>query len=749
MKKIFGCMLSIFAFLFIFTNKVNAIDYSGKLGYSYTATYTEFYFVTDNENIDHINLIIESIDNPVLLTEIEDGVYHRNQTGDLKDKEYYYNVCFEDSTCVDILDPFAYTINTVGDKNVILDTNSFNVNGWNGVYTSNSNYFSNSIYAIEADKYVKQLNVIQPTQENYDEELGNLGGLGGLGGIGNQPQVVLTNSVFSKLANPTKYANNDDPNILTGFSYLEQSGIKYLEIGDLYDSNNYYSPNQSFSSKYDAYSAIKEYKELMINYKSINMNIIARMDILSPTGLLKESLKVFSNNYLTSEGLLNLNDPMIQRYIKSIYKHWVSEYKIDGFYIENASLYGNEYLSSLINELKGINKDIFIYTDSKDLSEYHLSDELQNILLGSLSNSNNEGIINGNYSEEAFDKLINAMFSGYYNNRGEYDKASKTINNIGSLKDLDIYSKIKLISGITADDYMVQNKINVALYTMFASVGVPRLIAGNEFLNTTVIPTEDIASTSAENKVCTSTNAYCYAKGDLKTLDWGHLLRYSSKLTNMMAYRNRYSYQYPSVYSMVHGESINYDKELVKSGLLYLTIDYKAGYNGDTEKTFMLINYSQNPISIPHITDRDYSAVTSLVGRVNKNDDDTTIQGITFFTFTQSKINKIPNWVYILVAFGLLVFVFGLRAILIKLLKNKRGIDYNEYKKQKIEEEKARKKAKKSKHSEMNVFETYLADDPIFNNNKKEKKKKEDTKREVKQDSSTEEKEDNKEKEES
>ena len=721
MKKLFGCILSVFAFLFVFTSKVDAIEYDGKLGYSYTNGYTEFYFISDNENIEVINLMLESIDNPIELVEIESGVYYHNQSGDLKDKEYYYNVCFTDLSCLDILDPFALTINTVGNKNVILDTHSFSVNGWNSIHTNPGDFFSNSIYAIEADKFVKQLTIVQPSSDGADIGGEFDGVLGGLGGIGNQNQQTYTDSVFSKLAHTTTYENNSDVSQITGYDYIVQSGMKYLEIGDLYDKNNYYSPNQSFSSKLNAYSAIKEYKELLISYQSAGMNVVARMDLSYPSDSLKTSLKTFSSNYITNEGMINLTDPMMKRYIESIYKHWVNEYKIDGFYITNASLYGETYLASLISKLKDINTDLFIYTDSVELSEYYASDELQTLLLGSLNDSTNTGIINGNYSEESFDKLINAMFSGYYSNLKEYEKASKVINNIGSLDGLDIYSKIKLIAGITKDDDVVKNKINVVLYTLFGSAGIPRLVAGNEFLNTTVIPSAQISTTPSENKVCTSTNAYCYAKGSAKSFDWGHLIRYSSKLTNMMAYRTRYNYQYPSVYSMVHGKNISYDKELTKQGLLYVIIEYDPEYVGDIEKTYMLINYSETAKNIPHISDKDYSSITSLMGRVDKGDD-TTVHPLTFFTFTETKVNKISNFVYIIIAIGLVIFIFGLRAILVKILKTKRGIDYNEYRKQKIEEEKALRKSKKTKSREMNVFETYLSDDPIFKRKKKENK---------------------------
>jgi len=699
MKKILTYALSIFAFLFIVTNKVAATDYNGKLGYDYSQSYTRFYYL--NQRATTVELNIEGLE-PISLNKEESGIYYYVAEGNLKDKEYYYRVCYEDSSCVETIDPFAYSLDKDRNRNVILDNNITPLEGWDLVSGVDTNYYNNSIYAIEAHKFVENLSMSNSEMDFVD-------------------------SVFTRLV-----ANSQYSNINTGYSYLNNLGIKNLEIGNLYDANNYFAANQEYSTKTDNYSANQELKKVILGYKNIKMNVILRTDFLKPQDQLMQTLMNVSSDYIV-DGKININNPIMRRYIKDVYKYWVNEYKVDGFYILNADLYGAEYLTELINELKEINKNLFIYTDSIT-NDYHTSDVLQEVLFGSLENANNEGIINGNYSEENFSNLVNYMFSGYYNDMSKYNEATKVINNIGSFEGIDVYSKIMLLSGLSASETEVLNKVKIGLQTILASAGIPRLIAGNEFLNTTIISSSQINSIPDDKKVCNSSNSLCYGKGDLKEIDWGYLVQNSSNLIQMMIYRSNYQYQFPNFMSMKENESVSYDKEIAKSGLLYLTINYDANYKGDLEKSILLINYSNKDLNISAISDRDYSFIDAIMGKVQGDDDTTTISQYTFFTLSQTKVQKFSNFVYILVAAGLFVFIFGIRALLINLLKVKRGIDYKEYSrelKEQKKKEKSDKKKKKKKERSPGTFETFLFNDPMIKNmgNKiKKDKNKEDKK---------------------
>lgn len=708
MKKIGVYLLFVFAFLFLSTSKISASAYNGVLGYQYTSSNTTFYFYVDDENVVSVELFVNDESKGNLIYD-NSGVYVITISSDLKNSEYNYKICYQDTTCVETYDPFAYTVSSQGNKNVILDTADVVVEGWDSVSYVNNDYYGTSIYAIEADKFSENINL-----DIIGEE--------------------VNNSVFNKLVSPATYKTlgSAASNISIGYDYLTGLGISHLEIDNLYDSNNYFYPNTKYSSNKDTYSPLREYKKLITMYKNKKINIISRTNLIEPGQKLKDSLEVMSSDFI-SDGKLNVENEMIKRYLIDVYKYWVNTYKVDGFYIEDASLYGQEFLNDLIVTLKGINKNIFVYTNNE--SEYKISDSLQEVLFGSLFTSNSEGILNGNYNEENFDRLVNNMFSGYYSNLDKYDDSKKVINNIGSFDGMDIYSKIKLIAGLGVRESEIIEKIKLGFYTIYASAGIPRVIAGNEFLNTTTIANNEIDATDEEDMVCNNSKTFCYGVGKKKTLDWKYLVTNPSELSRMMNYRVRYGHQYPNAYTMKNSISIKYDRNAISKGILFLTIEYDAEYAGETEKSILLFNYSSETVNLNKISDKDYKKVLPILGTIDDLDDETSIYGYTMFSFTEVKEKKFSEWVYILVTIGLFVLIFGIRAILVKTLKEKQGIDYNEYIKFNKQEKKNNKKNKKqNKVKETSVFETYLSDDPLLKRSKKSKEKV-DIKTESKEDS--------------
>ena len=699
MKKVMVYLFSIFAFLFMFTTKVDASQYQGVLGYDYSLNSTIFYFYIEDENVDKIYLYVDE-ESKGNLTYDDSGIYVINVPGDLKDKEYYYKVCYKDSTCVDTYDPFATTLSSNKDKNIVLDRGTLSVEGWNGVSNVNNSYDNNLIYAIEADKFVENINI--------SSDGGN-----------------VNNSVFAKLIAPATYqssGNISSQSIDVGFKYLVSLGITHLEVGNLYDSSNYFYPNVDYSSTSEALSTLMDYRNFIVGYKNEKMNIIARTNLLTPSDKLKQSLSILSSDFI-KEGKINLTNPMMQRYILDVYSYWVSEYKIDGFYIEDANLYGEEYLNELITSLKDINSDLFIYADNS--TEYKVSDKLQETLFGSLLNSNNEGIINGDFSENNFNTLVDSMFSGYYSDLSKIEQAKKIINNIGSFSGLDIYSKIKLVSGLGVKESLILSKIRMGYYTIFSSVGIPRVVSGNEFLNTTTIASSEIENTDDSDMICNSSKTFCYAIGDNKKIDWKYLVSNSTELSRMTKYRTRYAHQYPSEYTMKNSTGISYNKETIASGILHLVINYDAEYEGDTERSILIFNYSGNNVELNKISDKSYGSIAPILGKIAANDDSTTIYDYTMFSFTEIKEKKFAEWVYIIIAIVLFAGIFALRAFLIKMLKDKKGIDYNEYVKANKKDKKS-KKNKEKKIKEESVFATYLSDDPLLNKKNRQKKEKED-----------------------
>jgi hypothetical protein len=170
---------------------------------------------------------------------------------------------------------------------------------------------------------------------------------------------------------------------------------------------------------------------------------------------------------------------------------------------------------------------------------------------------------------------------------------------------------------------------------------------------------------------------------------------------------------------MSASKEIIYNDSLAESGIIYLIINYEADNEGEYQKTILLVNYSDKEIEMDSISDMNYSAYKALIGKVNDEEGKTKIQGLTFYTFTELKVNNVPNWVYILVTIVLLLMIFGIRALCVKLLKTKHGIDYEEYIKE--QRQKNKKQKRKEKERGPSIIETYLGTDPLFKRKQKVK----------------------------
>ena len=86
-------------------------------------------------------------------------------------------------------------------------------------------------------------------------------------------------------------------------------------------------------------------------------------------------------------------------------------------------------------------------------------------------------------------------------------------------------------------------------------------------------------------------------------------------------------------------------------------------------------------------------------------------------TLTETKERKFPMIVYIIITFALLFAIFAIRAILIKVLENTRGIKYSELKAAERKNKKDKKKKGFSFKEEASVFTDFID----FGKNKKNK----------------------------
>ena len=96
----------------------------------------------------------------------------------------------------------------------------------------------------------------------------------------------------------------------------------------------------------------KKLKELGIMYKNIEPYTPKQ------NGKVERSHRKDQERFYYGRKFYSLED------LRNQGRHWLKEYNLAGFYIIDAGLYGNEYLTSLINELVNMGIEMDIKKDS-------------------------------------------------------------------------------------------------------------------------------------------------------------------------------------------------------------------------------------------------------------------------------------------------------------------------------------------------------------------------------------------------
>jgi hypothetical protein len=221
--------------------------------------------------------------------------------------------------------------------------------------------------------------------------------------------------------------------------------------------------------------------------------------------------------------------------------------------------------------------------------------------------------------------------------------------------------------------------------------------------------------------------------GENKDLDWDSLNKNGTMSKLFSNYRSSYYYQYPSLYTMENAESIEVNQDLLSKGVLYITFNYGGRKDGELVKSVLIINYSSQNQTLETISEKDYGSISALFGQLRVNNGETIIAGQTFYVFTEVKEINIPQWVYIALGIALIGMVVGFRQLMIHLLKKKKGIDYDEFKKANKEKSWFRRRKKDTIVKEESLFETFFTSDPLIKERKEIAKKAKEERRLKKQ----------------
>ena len=186
--------------------------------------------------------------------------------------------------------------------------------------------------------------------------------------------------------------------------------------------------------------------------------------------------------------------PMIRKYIIESLKYWINEYKIDGFRFDLMGLHDMETMSQIVEELKNIDPNIFIYGEP-----------------WTAGGTSIDPTIKGKQKGEGFsvfnDHFRDALKGPWYNTDPGYIQTGKNVKQVktgikGSIDDFAQYpyESINYVavhdgrtfwdqlhastkdSDFTKDQLIAMNKL--AAVILFTSQGIPFIHGGQEMLRT-------------------------------------------------------------------------------------------------------------------------------------------------------------------------------------------------------------------------------------------------------------------------
>ena len=424
------------------------------------------------------------------------GVWELELKGDFDG--YYYSYIVDDK--YEVTDPYSFTSAINSSYSVICDMKKTNPKG----------FTQGKIPEIPEDEaIIYELNV-----KNYTADKSS-----GVDNTGKYLGLSQTNTFYNQQK--------------TGLDNLEELGITHVQLLPIYDfisvdesskrffdDDNYnwgydpelyFAPEGSYASDpNDPKSRIRELKQMIFAIHKKNIAVIMDVVYNHTFKSYDSNLNTLAPNYyyrMNEDGSFSNGSgvgnelaserPFVRKLIIDSLKHWVKEYKIDGFRFDLMALVDLETIKLALKELRKINPNLIIYGEPWMALSTTLPNELHTIKGSQKSNSfavfNDTfrdaikgdtdsykiGYIQGDYSKK---NLVEEGIAGsicYDDKRfGFCDNALETINYFNCHDNLILYDKLQtsLRDLDKIDDY-----VKLAMGIIMLSFGKPFIYEGNEF----------------------------------------------------------------------------------------------------------------------------------------------------------------------------------------------------------------------------------------------------------------------------
>jgi len=331
----------------------------------------------------------------------------------------------------------------------------------------------------------------------------------------------------------TKYKN-----FSTGIDHLKELGITHVHLMPIYDfltvkeERVHFFDDYNYNWGYDpelynvvegSYSLnpedpkerIREFKTLVMKIHQAGIKVVMDVVYNHTFRSIDSNFNTILPNYyyrIRDDGTFSngsgcgnefeSRNPRVKRFIIDSLKHWVTEYKIDGFRFDLMALIDIDTIEEAIVEIRKMKEDIIIYgepwtggittlpsnkTTSKGsqskLGFSLFNDNFRNAIKGD-NDAYKIGFAQGNL-DERFATETGIAGSIYYDDAhiGFAQNPGESINYVNSHDNLILQDKlIKILPNKGNDEYIRYNKFIHSI--LFLAQGVPFIHAGNEFMRT-------------------------------------------------------------------------------------------------------------------------------------------------------------------------------------------------------------------------------------------------------------------------
>ena len=444
------------------------------------------------------------------MTKGEKGVFSKQVAGDLQGKYYTYVVSNSNFTNKEIVDPYAKSAGVNGLRGMIVDFSKTNPEGWNNITPLALDRNELTVWETHVADMTSHA-TWTGTEANRRKYLG-------------------------MVEAGTTYTNNGKT-VTTGFDHVKELGVNAVQILPFFDQANdetKYSFNWGYnplnynvleglysSDPYDGYKRINEFKQVVMEYNKVGVNIImdvvynhvngadgSNFDVLMPGYYYRYNANGDLSNGSGCGNETASEMPMMRKFMIDSTKFLAEEYKLGGFRFDLMGLHDLRTMKELTAACQTVNPNIVIYgepwtggdSSMKNFSsnsakqsngnKYEgygaFNDAMRDALIkGGLNSDSAQGWITNVVSVNATDvNVIKKGISGSTAANPEIADPNKTVNYVTCHDNYTLFDRVQKATSMVDSEEDYKKMCVLANAVVFTSQGTAFMLAGEEMLRT-------------------------------------------------------------------------------------------------------------------------------------------------------------------------------------------------------------------------------------------------------------------------